>query len=194
MDTSNFVENRIERYIRDVVSQLPRSERKDAREKLECAIYSMLREYAGDREPDLQDVREVLRELGTPDQAVAAYYELRDMRQEYEYEFGSDKTWRLLPAKGTVHRTLKVLMICAICMLLFGLLGLALHVVSDVRLIFAGCALALVVQTVQIIVPGGTSSLGDGPFGTKFFGPKGPSPRDEYYKEGEIYSWKTGKI
>jgi hypothetical protein len=46
-------------------------------------------------------------------------------------------------------------MIIAVAMLVFGLLGLILNAVSDVRLIFAGCALALIVQVAQSIMQNG---------------------------------------
>ena len=82
MRVSNYIENKIERYIQEVLRQLPRSDRKSAREKLENTIYSMLEAFAGDRTPDSDDLRDVLRELGTPDQAAAAYYEMRDRKLE----------------------------------------------------------------------------------------------------------------
>ena len=131
MRVSNYIENKIERYIQEVLRQLPRSDRKVAREKLENTIYSMLEAFAGDRTPDSDDLRDVLRELGTPDQAAAAYYEMRD------------------------RNTLRILMIIAVAILVFGLLGLILNAVSDVRLIFAGCALALIVQVAQSIMQNG---------------------------------------
>ena len=131
--------------------QLPRSDRKAAREKLENTIYSMLESFAGDRTPDSDDLRDVLREFGTPDQAAAAYYEMRDRQLEIKKK----KEVRIPLRIEAVRDTLRILMIIAVAMLVFGLLGLILNAVSDVRLIFAGCALALIVQVAQSIMQNG---------------------------------------
>ena len=148
MGVSNYIENKIERYIQDVIRQLPRADRKAAREKLENTIYSMLQMYAGERVPDYADLREVFRELGTPDQAAAAYYELRDKKIEMKKQ----KEWKIPLRLDLVQDVLRILMICAVAMLVVGLLGLVLNAVKDVRLIFAGCALALVVLVIQSIM------------------------------------------
>ena len=107
--------------------------------------------YAGDRMPDSHDLRDVLRELGTPDQAAAAYYEMRDRKLELRKK----KEVRIPLRIEAVRDALRILMIIAVAMLLFGLLGLILNAVSDVRLIFAGCALALIVQVAQSIMQDG---------------------------------------
>ena len=151
MRVSNYIENKIERYIQEVLRQLPRSDRKAAREKLENTIYSMLESFAGDRTPDSDDLRDVLREFGTPDQAAAAYYEMRDRKLEIRKK----KEVRIPLRIEAVRDTLRILMIIAVAMLVFGLLGLILNAVSDVRLIFAGCALALIVQVAQAIMQSG---------------------------------------
>ncbi len=151
MRVSNYIENKIERYIQEVLRQLPRSDRKAAREKLENTIYSMLESFAGDRTPDSDDLRDVLREFGTPDQAAAAYYEMRDRQLEIKKK----KEVRIPLRIEAVRDTLRILMIIAVAMLVFGLLGLILNAVSDVRLIFAGCALALIVQVAQAIMQNG---------------------------------------
>ena len=151
MRVSNYIENKIERFIQEVLRQLPRSDRKVAREKLENTIYSMLESFAGDRTPDSDDLRDVLREFGTPDQAAAAYYEMRDRKLEIRKK----KEVRIPLRIEAVRDTLRILMIIAVAMLVFGLLGLILNAVSDVRLIFAGCALALIVQVAQSIMQNG---------------------------------------
>ena len=151
MRVSNYIENKIERYIQEVLRQLPRSDRKAAREKLENTIYSMLESFAGDRTPDSDDLRDVLREFGTPDQAAAAYYEMRDRQLEIKKK----KEVRIPLRIEAVRDTLRILMIIAVAMLVFGLLGLILNAVSDVRLIFAGCALALIVKVAQAIMQNG---------------------------------------
>ena len=151
MRVSNYIENKIERYIQEVLRQLPRSDRKAAREKLENTIYSMLESFAGDRTPDSDDLRDVLREFGTPDQAAAAYYEMRDRQLEIKKK----KEVRIPLRIEAVRDTLRILMIIAVAMLVFGLLGLILNAVSDVRLIFAGCSLALIVQVAQSIMQNG---------------------------------------
>ena len=151
MRVSNYIENKIERFIQEVLRQLPRSDRKAAREKLENTIYSMLESFAGDRTPDSDDLRDVLREFGTPDQAAAAYYEMRDRQLEIKKK----KEVRIPLRIEAVRDTLRILMIIAVAMLVFGLLGLILNAVSDVRLIFAGCALALIVQVAQAIMQNG---------------------------------------
>ena len=151
MRVSNYIENKIERYIQEVLRQLPRSDRKAAREKLENTIYAMLESYAGDRTPDTDDLRAVLREFGTPDQAAAAYYEMRDRK----LEFSKKKELRIPLRLEAIRDALRILMIIAVAMLVFGLLGLIMNAVSDVRHIFAGCALALVVQVAQVIMQDG---------------------------------------
>ena len=151
MRVSNYIENKIERYIQEVLRQLPRSDRKAAREKLENTIYAMLESYAGDRTPDTDDLRAVLKEFGTPDQAAAAYYEMRDRK----LEFSKKKELRIPLRLEAIRDALRILMIIAVAMLVFGLLGLIMNAVSDVRLIFAGCALALVVQVAQVIMQDG---------------------------------------
>ena len=151
MRVSNYIENKIERYIQEVLRQLPRSDRKAAREKLENTIYAMLESYAGDRTPDTDDLRAVLREFGTPDQAAAAYYEMRDRK----LEFSKKKELRIPLRLEAIRDALRILMIIAVAMLVFGLLGLIMNAVSDVRLIFAGCTLALVVQVAQVIMQDG---------------------------------------
>ncbi len=148
MEVSSYIESKIERYIQEVLRQLPRAERKAAREKLENTIYSMLEAYAGDNIPDSQHLRYVFRDLGTPDQAASAYYVVKERELEMSKEQGIK-----IPLKaGSIQDILHILMICSVALLVLGILGMVMNAVSDVRLFFVGCVLALAVQMAQVIV------------------------------------------
>ena len=75
--------------------------------------------------------------------------------RDRQLEIKKKKEVRIPLRIEAVRDTLRILMIIAVAMLVFGLLGLILNAVSDVRLIFAGCALALIVQVAQSIMQNG---------------------------------------
>ncbi|MDH6368128.1 MULTISPECIES: hypothetical protein [unclassified Breznakia] len=60
--------NRIERYVYDVVRRLPESEREDVRKELEANIYDMLADDASD-----ENIKEVLYSMGNPAKLAEEY-------------------------------------------------------------------------------------------------------------------------
>ncbi|HAE44544.1 MAG TPA: hypothetical protein DCG37_02950 [Lachnospiraceae bacterium] len=148
MEVKSYIARKIDRYVELVICQLPRNERKEAKARLENNIYAMLESAAGDRMPDSQDLQEILRELGTPDQTAAAYYVVKNRKEEVRRE----RRREAVRSTDTLMLVLRAFMIVSFVLLFCGLSGLILHTVSNVGMLFAGCAMALAVQFIREIV------------------------------------------
>ena len=69
MDANNL----IERYIYAISRQLPAKSREDTAKELRTLVADMLAERGAEQEPSEEDVREVLTELGRPDELAQKY-------------------------------------------------------------------------------------------------------------------------
>lgn len=75
---SMLIENRIERYVTEVTSNLPVYDRGRAGREISAMIRDMIRENAGGREPDILDARAVIGELGSPAYMAGAWLEMKE--------------------------------------------------------------------------------------------------------------------
>ncbi len=67
------VSDLIDRYVYAVVKRLPGQQREDIEKELRGLIDDMLADTAGDEEPRVEDIQEVLKELGRPSMLAAKY-------------------------------------------------------------------------------------------------------------------------
>ena len=63
----------MERYVRQVLVNIPLIHRRRAKRQLEEILYDMLREYTQGETPTARDVRAVLAEVGDPEDVAADY-------------------------------------------------------------------------------------------------------------------------
>ncbi len=70
-----LVDRKIDQYVDSVAAKVPMWDRKRVREELTDLIHEMLADYAGTKKPDILDCKDVLRDLGTPDEVARMYLE-----------------------------------------------------------------------------------------------------------------------
>jgi|GEM_PF-1868889 hypothetical protein len=168
---SMLIENRIERYVTEVTSNLPVYDRGRAGREISAMIRDMIRENAGGREPDILDARAVIGELGSPADMAGAWLEMKEeerIRREEEREaYGPEEEAGLsgwfrgaageirrsgLPAshltrERVLNAVLAVLTVLAVCLVAFGLIALGTRTIHTMLPVFLGCVMALLVMT-----------------------------------------------
>ena len=55
-----MIDRKIQRYVKDVVAFLPARMKNGAEQEISEMITDLVRDYAGDREPDILDARKVI--------------------------------------------------------------------------------------------------------------------------------------
>lgn len=145
------VETKIANYVKKAVSYLPYKMRAEAGADLEEMILDLVRDHAGTRKPDILDAREVLRELGRPEDMALSWIESRDGKNVRTSGPADWLVSRLAALDGLsiekANHLLQVmtyvLSILAVLFVGFGLLALSTHVIDNMLPIFVGCVLAL---------------------------------------------------
>ncbi len=133
----------IDRYVDDVVERLPVHRRRQAARFLKRRIYESLRRFTGGEEPTNQDVRKVLRELGTPKEVAQDYYEQNGLR----LRVGK-------PDRNTVLRFIvNGLLILSVALVIGGLIGLTLGLLDNGLPVFVGGAISVGILAAANIVP-----------------------------------------
>ena len=79
------IDRKIERYVREVMKYLPAGDRGLAQSEITEMLRDMVRDHAGDKEPDILDARAVIEELGSPEIMAMSWLEARhDFGEEDE--------------------------------------------------------------------------------------------------------------
>ena len=169
------IDNKIERYVYRVTSCLPAHDRSRAAKEISEMITDLVRDYAGDHEPDILDARAVISELGSPEEMASDWLEQKAERTARESAGRSSRTagesaltsaaahlsdhlkeglsGRRLPvmtlagAQKIMSVTMAVIMVLAVLLVGFGLLALGTHTINTMLPIFLGCIMALVAVT-----------------------------------------------
>ena len=146
-----MIDRKIQRYVKDVVAFLPARMKNGAEQEISEMITDLVRDYAGDREPDILDARKVIEELGDPEMMALSWLETAE---EMKRESSSAKHLAAgagldleLPSLEKMNRVLSFLMliitVMAVLCIGFGLIALGTHLISTMLPVFAGCVLAL---------------------------------------------------
>lgn len=147
-----LIEKKIQTYIQDVTKHLPMRMRADAASEIRGLIDDMLEDYAGEDGPDILDVRDVLRDLGKPEELAQSYKEQTHIAHEKEK---ASKGIFTEDSKQRLHIISMILTFVAVGLVVFGIIGLSVHLVSTMLPIFLGLVIALgVVMSRTFLVEG----------------------------------------
>ena len=146
-----MIDRKIQRYVKDVVAFLPARMKNGAEQEISEMITDLVRDYAGDREPDILDARKVIEELGDPEMMALSWLETaEEMKREPSpvKHLGAGAGLDLeLPSLEKMNRALSFLMliitVLAVVCIGFGLIAVGTHLISTMLPVFAGCVLAL---------------------------------------------------
>ncbi len=138
-----MVSRMIDRYVDDVVERLPVRKRRQAATFLRRRIYESLRRYTGGEEPTNQDVRTVLRELGTPKEVARDYYE----------QIGSSFRLRKPDRQTVLRYVVNILLVLSVALVIGGLIGLTLGLLETGFPVFLGGAISVGILAAANIVP-----------------------------------------
>ena len=148
------IDRKIERYVQEVIKYLPARDRGEAQSEITEMLQDMVRDHAGNKEPDILDARAVIEELGEPEIMAMSWLEAR-------HDFGEDReedpaiaqwmssfvpadriSWKKLNrAASILLMTFSVLAVFFVC---FGIIALSTHMITTMLPIFLGCILGLV--------------------------------------------------
>ena len=79
-----MIDRKIQRYVKDVVAFLPARMKNGAEQEISEMITDLVRDYAGDREPDILDARKVIEELGDPEMMALSWLETaEEMKRDH---------------------------------------------------------------------------------------------------------------
>lgn len=144
-----LVEKKIENYVKEAVSNLPLRARRGAKEALTAYIYDMMDDYAGEGEADIITCRQVLKDLGAPDDMAEMYID--SIREEEGQPARRHREFRLSGAQ--VRKVLQVLssmlIILAGCLVFFGLVALGTKMINSMLPVFVGVVLALITIVIR---------------------------------------------
>lgn len=143
-----LIDRKVAGYVRAVTNQVPLRDRGRVDRELTDLIYEMMKEYAGGKEPDILDCRDVLRDLGTPEEVAAAYIETKQSGKKpgRTREFLASRSGRMLRLVYTI------LTVLAVCLVAFGLIGLGTQTISTMLPIFLGVVIALMIVLMRSVL------------------------------------------
>lgn len=149
-----LIDKKVQNYVRAVASKVPAKEKGRVTRELTDMIYEMMEGYAGDHEPDILDCRDVLRDLGTPDQVALNYMETKETRKKHV----KGKTLRALEnlfdgkRMQLLHMMYMILAVAAGAMVLVGIIGLATQAFPTTLPIFVGVVIEVALAILRSIV------------------------------------------
>ena len=130
----------IDRYLKKVLEYLPVRDRRKARRIISGMIYEMLEEHTDREKPTAKEVREVLKELGTPGELAYAYYD----------EF--HKPLKIhLDVKKIFQGLFRFITVLASILVAAGVISLVMGVGSMIYMVF-GTALGVLVVLYQMVM------------------------------------------
>lgn len=144
-----LIDRKIERYVREATSYLPGPMRAKADKDITGMIRDMVTDHAEGRQPDVLDVREVLRAMGSPEDTALSWYAsnedelregetaLRDLALPLIEFFNGEQT------RNSVSVLVNVFMAASVCLVGIGLVALGTHTINSMLPIFIGCIMAL---------------------------------------------------
>lgn len=151
---SMLIDKKIQRYVQDVAKYIPARRRKAAERELTDMITDLVRDYAGDREPDILDARQVIEELGEPEMMALSYMESAVETDVHSEEraarpsaTGIREAFRSLSVakmNKVLSLVLMVFTVLAVVFICFGMIALGTHMITTMLPVFTGCVLALV--------------------------------------------------
>ncbi len=133
----------VDQYVDAVTQQLPIAVRKSVERRMKDTIYEKLDEYTHGQRAVSRDVRAVLREMGSPDEIVNAYYE----------EAARRKKKKSRENEQNMEDALKIVWGVSIMLVVLGLILLIAGVTSNVFPILLGAVLALSVMLSKMFGP-----------------------------------------
>lgn len=143
-----IIDSKIERYVHEVTRYIPLGERSQVGEELTLMIKDMVIDYAGNKKPDILDCKEVLQDLGTPEEVAEAYIETHEARRKAGREKGffESKKGQLAQLVCTLISIVAAILVCV------GIVGLGTHLISTMLPLFLGVILALGTGAGKVII------------------------------------------
>ncbi len=133
-----LIDKKIERYVRDAAKHVPARYRGGMSRELTDMIHEMVVDYAAGEEPDVLDVRDVLRDLGTPEDVASTYMEskLNRVEEHHRRTRGEFIDWAQL-----IYRGLSIL---GAVLVIIGVIGIGTQRIQTMLPLFLGVVCALV--------------------------------------------------
>ncbi len=133
-----LIDRKIERYVRDVAKYVPARDRVRMNRELTDLIHEMVYDYAGSETPDILDCKDVLRDLGTPEEVAKAYLESKKSRIEERSHYSSDMAidWMQL-----IYHAMSVI---GTILVIVGVIGIGTNQIDTMLPMFLGVVLALI--------------------------------------------------
>ena len=149
------IDRKIERYVREVMKYLPAGDRGLAQSEITEMLRDMVRDHAGDKEPDILDARAVIEELGSPEIMAMSWLEARHDFGEEDESALPITGWlsSVIPAIEKIswkkmNRAVSVMLmafsVLAVFLVCFGIIALSTHMITTMLPVFLGCVLGLV--------------------------------------------------
>lgn len=133
----------VNRYVEDVEKELPFWVRRKAGKELKDVIYEMMEDYTEGERPVGRDARAVLRELGTPDEIAAQFYEQRK-KQKKRMRVSTRKLLMIL---------IRGFSAAAAVLIFTGVIFLAAGITNNMFMIFIGAFMAVLVVFIRMFLP-----------------------------------------
>jgi len=146
------IDRKVERYAREVCQYLPQRDRGEAELEITEMLTDLIRDHAGDKEPDILDARAVIEELGDPEIMALSWLETIEDTGYGARPAGTDLIGKVTGgASLTLTKMNKavsvMLMLFTVLSVLFvggGIVALSTHMINTFLPVFLGCVLALV--------------------------------------------------
>ena len=147
-----FVKKKVERYVERAVRNMPLKYRGRAEREIRAEIYEAIDVLCGEREPDILEVREILKGIGRPEDKARSW--LIKAKQEAGSKKRRLSTYGILELlsfdfislekmNALLQGILWVFTVLAVVLVVFGVVALSTHAISTMLPIFLGCVLAL---------------------------------------------------
>ncbi len=133
-----LIDKKIERYVRDAARYVPAGEKGRMSRELTDMIYEVVGDYAAGEEPDILDVKDVLRDLGTPEEVAANYMESKRNRVE---EHGHHAKELLRDWPKLFYSALSVI---GTVLVIVGMIGIGTQKIDTMLPVFIGVVFALI--------------------------------------------------
>ena len=163
--TEMLIRRKIERYVGAVTSRLPMRYRSRAAKEITARIQETIDVLCGgEREPDLLEVRGILKGMGRPENVAAEWLaETRKKSAAGAHSPGSlgileILTLDFIPLEkldALLRNILGIFTVMAALLVILGLVALGTHAISTMLPIFLGCVLALGVVAGRAVLGAG---------------------------------------
>ncbi len=148
-----LIDKKVQKYVHAAAASVPAKERGRLTRELTDMIYEMMEGYAGDHEPDILDCRDVLRDLGTPEQAARNYMESKETKRTVRKHARAKALGELVDGRRMEFLRIiyLILAVAAAGMVIVGIIGLATQGLTTTLPIFLGVVIEVLLAVMRSI-------------------------------------------